>query len=126
MVIKARAYSEGHAQAKGKAGSFTGVLIGRGTGTGHVLSSCYSVTNIRARRVIVKRHLVNLQKYGPGMFVAHLGCLQRDGVTRESESSNSAMSSMTAYTAPFSIAIPATATNSGSWYRPTTVRHTTI
>jgi type IV secretory pathway VirD2 relaxase len=85
MVTKARARAGGFAKAKPKGSKFTGARIGRGVGAGRVLSSRGSGASVRARRVIVKAHLVNLQKSGAGVIAAHLGYLQRDGVTREGE-----------------------------------------
>jgi type IV secretory pathway VirD2 relaxase len=85
MVNEARARAGGFANTKRNGSSFTGARIGRGVGAARVLSSRNTAANFHTRRVIVKCHLVNLQKAGAGVLVAHLRYLQRDGVTRGGE-----------------------------------------
>lgn len=85
-VMKATARAGGFAKPKqGKGSKFTGARLGRGSGAGRMLASRGPHASLRSRRVIVKGHLVNLQKVGFGAIQAHMRYLRRDGVTRTGE-----------------------------------------
>ncbi|MEO5865808.1 MAG: relaxase/mobilization nuclease RlxS [Sphingomonas sp.] len=72
---------------EGSAGRFSGSRIGRGAGTGRLLSTRGSCSAFGRRRVIVKASIVKLAGKGAGGAAAHLRYLQRDGTTREGEPS---------------------------------------
>jgi type IV secretory pathway VirD2 relaxase len=63
---------------------FTGERIGRGAGTGRILST-RPVGRRHGRRVVVKARYVLLAGKGATRAKAHLRYLQRDGTTREGE-----------------------------------------
>ncbi|MBB4633903.1 hypothetical protein [Sphingosinicella soli] len=85
QVMKAAARAGKRGPAAGRRGSFEGSRIGRGASVARVLRSGDRLAGFRARRVIVKMRLVMLAGKGLGGARAHLGYIQRDGVTRAGE-----------------------------------------
>jgi type IV secretory pathway VirD2 relaxase len=73
----------GGSLAGGRRSGFTGARIGRGSGPARMLASRDRFAHFRARRVLVKSHIVRLTGKGVPGARAHLRYLQRDGTTRE-------------------------------------------
>lgn len=65
--------------------AFTGARsgAGRAAGTRGLRRGCHS--RLDMRRVVVKVHIARGGRSGPGLYRAHLGYLQRDGVDRDGE-----------------------------------------
>ncbi|PXA86515.1 conjugal transfer protein TraI [Nostoc sp. 3335mG] len=82
--VVASAARAGQQFGKRKVG-FDGSRIGRGAGTGRILSSRDRHAGLRARRAVVKTRLVKLGAKGGKAAAAHLRYIQRDGVTREGD-----------------------------------------
>ena len=85
QVMKAAARAGKRGPGTGWYGTFEGSRIGRGASVARVLRSGDRLAGFRARRVIVKTRLVTLAGKGMGGARAHLGYIQRDGVTRAGE-----------------------------------------
>lgn len=64
---------------------FTGARYGAGGAARTRGSSTRHLSAMRMRRVIVKIHIARAGKPGPGLYRAHVGYLQRDGVDRDGE-----------------------------------------
>ena len=85
QVLKATNLAGGKAPA-GRPRRFHGSRVGRGAGTGRVLSARDRLTAFRQRRVIVKARLVRLDRAkGYDASRAHMRYIQRDGVTRDGQ-----------------------------------------
>lgn len=85
QVMKAAARAGKRGPGTGRYGTFEGSRIGRGASVARVLGSGDRLAGFRARRVVVKMRLVTLAGKGLGGARAHLGYIQRDGVTRTGE-----------------------------------------
>jgi type IV secretory pathway VirD2 relaxase len=83
QVMKAAARAGKRVGTAGRHAGFNGSRIGRGASIARVLGSGDRFAGFRARRVIVKMRLVTLAGKGRGGARAHLGYIQRDGVTRD-------------------------------------------
>ncbi|KTE04319.1 conjugal transfer protein TraI [Sphingopyxis sp. H038] len=84
-VLAAANLARGGAARPAARSKFTGARIGRGAGTGRVLSARDRYAAFRNRRVIVKARTVSLR--GPGFdgAKAHLRYVERDGTQRDGE-----------------------------------------
>jgi type IV secretory pathway VirD2 relaxase len=86
QVRKAQNLAGGAKRSSAKGGRrFDGSRIGRGSGSGRILSASNRHSGPRSRRVVVKARIVRLAGAGAKSAVAHLRYLQRDGTTREGE-----------------------------------------
>lgn len=65
--------------------TFTGARYGVGGSARTKGRTTDHLARHRMRRVIVKRHIARAGKSGPGLYRAHLGYLQRDGVDRSGD-----------------------------------------
>jgi type IV secretory pathway VirD2 relaxase len=83
QVMKAAARAGKRVGAAGRRAGFNGSRIGRGASVARVLRFGDRFAGFRARRVIVKTRLVMLAGKGMSGARAHLGYIQRDGVTRD-------------------------------------------
>ncbi|TRO86100.1 DUF3363 domain-containing protein [Glycocaulis profundi] len=68
-----------------KRSAFTGARAGTGGAARTRSRATAHLARQRVRRVIVKMHIARAGRAGPGLFRAHLGYLQRDGVERGGE-----------------------------------------
>lgn len=66
--------------------SFTGARSGAGRAAGTRGLQTGRLSRLHMRRVVVKVHIARGGRSGPGLYRAHLGYLQRDGVDRDGES----------------------------------------
>lgn len=71
-------------KARGES-QFTGARYGAGGAARTRGSSTRHLSRSQMRRVIVKIHIARAGKSGPGLYRAHVGYLQRDGVDRGGE-----------------------------------------
>lgn len=65
--------------------SFTGARYGSGGAARTRASGGQHLSRLQRRRVVVKVHIARAGRAGPGLYRAHIGYLQRDGVDREGE-----------------------------------------
>lgn len=65
--------------------SFTGARYGSGGAARTRASAGRHLSRLQRRRVVVKVHIARAGRAGPGLYRAHVGYLQRDGVDREGE-----------------------------------------
>ena len=65
--------------------SFTGARYGSGGAARTRAFAGRHLSRLQRRRVVVKVHIARAGRAGPGLYRAHVGYLQRDGVDREGE-----------------------------------------
>lgn len=65
--------------------AFTGARYGSGRAARTRALSRQHLSRLQRRRVVVKVHIARAGRAGPGLYRAHIGYLQRDGVDREGE-----------------------------------------
>jgi type IV secretory pathway VirD2 relaxase len=69
----------------GKKSAFTGKRYGAGGAARTRTRASRHLARQRVRRVVVKVHIARAGKGGPGLYRAHVGYLQRDGVDRDGD-----------------------------------------
>ena len=67
----------------GKKSAFTGKRYGAGGAARTRARTSRHLARQRVRRVVVKVHIARAGKSGPGVYRAHIGYIQRDGVERD-------------------------------------------
>ena len=72
--------------SKPSSSAFTGVRLGAARGAALRGKGKTRASRLHMRRVIVKVHIARAGRSGPGLYRAHLGYLQRDGVDRDGTS----------------------------------------
>lgn len=65
--------------------AFTGARYGSGGAARTRARGGRHLSRLQRRRVVVKVHIARAGRAGPGLYRAHIGYLQRDGVDREGE-----------------------------------------
>ena len=68
---------------RGKKSAFTGKRYGAGGAARTRARATRHLARQRVRRVVVKVHIARAGKSGAGLYRAHVGYLQRDGVERD-------------------------------------------